>query len=115
MSRLTLQLPETLHRQLETQAKREGVSLNQYIVYALSRQLTQSYTVHVVPEEAVAQQQTRFTALLRDLGEASPEAVRAVLAAREQVEPEPELTPDTVARLQAQLAATASDPSAEET
>jgi|RhiMetdeSRZDD1v2_1073273.scaffolds.fasta_scaffold91933_2 HicB family len=115
MSRLTLQLPETLHRQLEAQAKREGVSLNQYIVYALSRQLTQSYTVHVVPEEAVAQQQTRFTALLRDLGEASPEAVRAVLGAREQVEPEPELTPDTVARLRARLAATASDPSAEET
>jgi hypothetical protein len=49
------------------------------------------------------------------LGEASPEAIRAVLAAREQVEPEPELTPDTVARLRARLAATASDPSAEET
>ena len=26
MSRLTLRLPETLHRQLEAQAKREGVS-----------------------------------------------------------------------------------------
>ena len=36
MSRLTLRLPETLHRQLEAQARREGVSLNQYIVYALS-------------------------------------------------------------------------------
>jgi predicted HicB family RNase H-like nuclease len=45
MSRLTLRLPETLHRQLATQAQREGVSLNQYIVYALTRQLTQSHTV----------------------------------------------------------------------
>jgi predicted HicB family RNase H-like nuclease len=39
MSRLTLRLPETLHRQLAAQAKREGVSLNQYVVYARSRQL----------------------------------------------------------------------------
>jgi hypothetical protein len=109
MSRLTLRLPETLHRQLETQAKREGVSLNQYVVYALSRQLTQSYKVHAVPEEKVAQQQAQFAALLRELGQASPEAVRAVLAARDQVESEPKLTPDVVAQLRARLATTASD------
>jgi hypothetical protein len=38
MSRLTLRLPETLHHQLTGLADREGVSLNQYIVYALTRQ-----------------------------------------------------------------------------
>jgi HicB family len=109
MSRLTLRLPEMLHRQLEAQAMREGVSLNQYVVYALSRQLTQSYMVHAVPEEMVAQQQAQFTALLRQLGQASPEAVRAVLAARDHVESEPELTPDVVAQLRARLAATVSN------
>ena len=103
MSRLTLRLPETLHRQLEAQAKREGVSLNQYIVYTLSQQLTQSYTVHAVPEEIVAQQQAQFTALLRELGQASPEAIRAILAARDHVEPEPDLTPDIVAQLRSRL------------
>ncbi len=104
MSRLTLRLPETLHRQLEVQAKREGVSLNQYIVYTLSRQLTQSYTGHAVPEEmVVAQQQAQFTALLRELGQASPEAIRAILAARDHVEPEPDLTPDIVAQLRSRL------------
>jgi plasmid stability protein len=109
MSRLTLRLPETLHRQLEVQAKREGVSLNQYVVYALSRQLTQSYTVHAVPEETAAQQRAQFTALLRELGQASPEAMKAVLAAREHVEAEPELTPDVVAQLRVRLAAHAAD------
>jgi HicB-like protein involved in pilus formation len=108
MSRLTLRLPETLHRQLEAQAKREGVSLNQYVVYALSRQLTQSYTVHAVPEEKVAQQQAQFTTLLRELGQASPEAIRAVLAARDHVASEHELTPDAVARLRARMAAATS-------
>jgi hypothetical protein len=109
MSRLTLRLPEALHRQLEAQAKREGVSLNQYVVYALSRQLTQSYMVHAVCEEKVTQQQSQFTALLRELGQASPEAIKAVLAARDHVASEPELTPDVVALLRAHLAATASN------
>lgn len=104
MSRLTLRLPETLHRQLATQAQREGVSLNQYIVYALTRQLTQSYTVQVLSEDAVTQQQVQFTALLRELGQASPQALTAALAAREPVEPEPGLPPGLMTRLRTRLA-----------
>lgn len=94
MSRLTLRLPETLHRQLEAQAKREGVSLNQFIVYALTRQLTQGYTVQELPEA---------------LGQASPEALSTALAAREQVKPEPELIADVMTQLRTRLAFTASD------
>ena len=37
MSRLTLRLPESLHQKLARQAKDEGVSLNQMIVYLLTR------------------------------------------------------------------------------
>lgn len=37
MARLTLRLPETLHRELNEQAEREGVSLNQFIVFSLTR------------------------------------------------------------------------------
>ncbi len=37
MSRLTLRLPESLHKTLACQAKEEGVSLNQMIVYLLTR------------------------------------------------------------------------------
>ena len=40
MSRLTLRLPESLHRRLAAQAEREGISLNQYIVYSLTREST---------------------------------------------------------------------------
>jgi HicB family len=106
MSRVTLQLPETLHRQLASQAQREGVSLPQYLVYALTRQCAQSYTVHVVSEETVAQQQAQFAALLEELGQAAPAALTAALAARDQSAPEPELTPDVLTRLQARLART---------
>jgi HicB family len=40
MSRLTLRLPESLHERLAREASREGVSLNHYIVYSLTRAVT---------------------------------------------------------------------------
>jgi HicB family len=106
MSRVTLQLPETLHRHLASQAQLEGVSLQQYILYTLTRQLAYSYTVQVVSEEAVAQQQTQLAALLAAMGQADPEALTTALAAREPSAPEPDLTPDVLRRLQARLART---------
>ena len=106
MSRITLQLPETLHRHLASQAQRERVSLQQYILYALTRQLAHSYTVHVVSEEAVAQQQEQFGAVLEALGQATPEVLTAALAARDPSVPELELTPDVLTRLRTRLART---------
>ena len=106
MSRITLQLPETLHRHLVSQAQREGVSLQQYILYTLTRQLAHSYTVHVVSEEAVAQQQEQFGALVAELGQATPTMLTAAFAARDLSVPEPELTPDVLTRLRARLTRT---------
>lgn len=40
MSRMTVRLPDSLHERLALQAKREGVSLNHYIVYSLTRTVT---------------------------------------------------------------------------
>jgi hypothetical protein len=60
MSQLTLELPQTLHHQLETLAQSEGVSLSQYILFALTRQTTLSYHVQSVPEKDIAQQRSDF-------------------------------------------------------
>ena len=60
MSRLTLRLPETLHQQLIHLAESEGVSLNQYIVYALTRQAALAYTVQTTSIEEANQQQQAF-------------------------------------------------------
>jgi hypothetical protein len=103
MSRLTLRLPETLHRQLKAQARREGVSLNQYIVYALTRQTQFAYTVQAIPENVAAQQKTQYTELLRSLREASYDEIKETLAEREVVEPESSLHPEVVARLRKRL------------
>jgi len=99
MSRLTLRLPDSLHRQLEELASNEAVSLNQYIVYALTRQITLAYTVQAVPEKAVAEQRAAYTALLQNLGETSFEQIQKTLDERESISPEKGLSPEVVDRI----------------
>ena len=103
MSRLTLRLPETLHQQLAHLAAGEGVSLNQYIVYALTRQAALAYAIQVVPEAEVEQQQQAFQLLIKQLGQASSAEIESVLATREQTKPEADLSSDVVARLQERI------------
>lgn len=104
MSRLTLRLPESLHQQLSHQASQEGVSLNQYIVYALTRQVSQNYVVEPVASKIIEQQNTSFQKLLNDLGQATPEEVKLVLDLRETVEPESQLNPETITKLRQKIA-----------
>lgn len=103
MSRLTLRLPQTLHQQLIRLAEAEGISLNQYIVYALTRQAASAYFIGVVPEEGINQQKQPFQALLQQLGQASPTQIESALAQREMIEPEPELSSEMIARLQQRI------------
>ncbi|NJL88550.1 MAG: toxin-antitoxin system HicB family antitoxin [Coleofasciculaceae cyanobacterium SM2_1_6] len=98
MSRLTLRLPETLHQQLIHLAEGEGVSLNQYIVYALTRQAALAPIIQV-PEAEIEQQQA-FQRLIKQLGQASPAEMESVLTMREQTEPESDLSSEIVTRLQ---------------
>jgi hypothetical protein len=103
MSRLTLRLPDTLHQQLSHLAESEGVSLNQYIVYALTRQSFTNYTVQSVPKQEANQQYPDFTNLLQKLGKSSPHEIEIILSEREAVQPEPELTPEIIAKFQQRL------------
>lgn len=99
MSRLTLRLPDTLHRQLAEAAHIAGVSLNQYIVFALTRQVTLAYTVQPVPDHQIREQRAAYTALLQSLGTGSHEEIRAVLDERDDARSERELSPEVVQRL----------------
>jgi uncharacterized protein YPO0396 len=120
MSRLTLRLPETLHQQLAQVAEREGVSLNQYIVYALTRQSVNDRVgglsvdpISAQPDSEIERQRSMFEALKGELGEATPADIEAILAerasapqgGREVVACEPELTTETIDRLRAKLQA----------
>ena len=103
MSRLTLRLPETLHQQLSHLAEGEGISLNQYIVYALTRQVTLAYSIRATSETEAIEQKQAFQKLLQELGQASSNEIESTLAERELIEPEQELSSETIARLQKRI------------
>lgn len=103
MSRLTLRLPDTLHQQLVHLAESEGVSLNQYIVYALTRQSSTNYIIQPIPTQETNQQQSDFTNLLQKLEKAASTEIEVALAEREAVQPEKELTPEIIAQFQQRL------------
>lgn len=109
MGRFTLRLPETLHNELELRARQEGVSLNHYIIYALTRQVASTYTIQVLPEASVQEQRAHYDALLANLGESSLAATKKFLVEREPAPPEPGLTEEMIARMKQKFAAQESE------
>lgn len=74
MARMTLRIPDSLHAALAERAAREGVSMNQYIVFALSR---------VTTADAVVEQRAAFEALRsRYPAEVAEAELQRVLAER---------------------------------
>ena len=70
MSQLTLDLPESLRRELERQAAQEGVPLQHYIIYSLTRFITASDLLSqkiAFEEMATRYPQDQAEAALRDL------------------------------------------------
>jgi len=104
MNEVTLQLPKTLHRNLEILAEREAVPLTQYIVYILTAQTSGGYTVRVIPEDDVAGQKASFDSLLRKWGRIPPSEAERILDGRDHAKPEADLTPEVVSRLEARIA-----------
>ena len=98
-----IELNEAVHY-YESLAEREAISLAQYIVYTLTRQMSGGYTVRVVPEADVAKQRESFDSLLRNWGRISPAEADRILNGREPAEPEPDLPPEVVSRLKARIA-----------
>jgi HicB family len=97
MSRLTLRLPESLHQQLVSLADIEGVSLNHYIVYALTIQSSSTNNFRQSSQLEIERQKASFEKLKNGLKPASLEEIETFLAEREPVAPEPELTPEIIA------------------
>ncbi|QYX34366.1 toxin-antitoxin system HicB family antitoxin [Sphaerospermopsis torques-reginae ITEP-024] len=84
-------------------AETEGISLNQYIVYALTRQVVSTDFIQATPEKEISEQEQSFQTLLQRLGKASESQIQSVLAEREVVEPEEELSDEIIASLQQKI------------
>jgi hypothetical protein len=73
MSQIEISVPETLLYQLETSARKEGVSLDRYILFALTRQTVLTPFIRDVSEEDAEYQHKDFTERIKRLGKASSE------------------------------------------
>ncbi len=87
MARLSLRLPETLHHRLTLQARQEGISLNQFLVFLLAERSRPAYSV-VPADKTVEEQKAAFARLRERLGSASDEEVWEILDEREPAPPE---------------------------
>jgi hypothetical protein len=103
MSRLTLRLPDSLHRALVRQAERKGVSLNQYLVYLLAQRTTTGDQVRLRDDDDGTRQGESFSRLLEALGPGTYPEIRTALEVREPTEAEPGLTPEVVERLRKRI------------
>jgi hypothetical protein len=90
MARLTVRLPDTLHDQLIALARSEGVSLNQFIVYSLSRQVTSDMQRPAIApttaSDLVAEERVDYSASVHE-PELSPELIRRIKELIEEMRP----------------------------
>ena len=73
--------------------------MNQYIVYALTRQVPTTYTKYTVSPEEIDQQQV-FTDRVKESIHLSNQEITAFLNDREEAEPEEDLTSEIADRFQ---------------
>lgn len=78
MSTISLRLSESLHRQVRELARREGVSINQFISTALAEKLSALMTVDYLDERARRGSREKFERALGKVRERAPEPGDAV-------------------------------------
>jgi hypothetical protein len=73
MSTLSLRLPESLHKRVKELAKRDGVSINQFIGTAVAEKLSALMIAEYLEKRAQRGDRTRFEAVLAKIPDVQPE------------------------------------------
>ena len=73
MSTLSLRLPNSLHRQLRELAKREGISINQFISSAVGEKMAALMTEEYLAERAARGSREKFEKALAKVPARKPE------------------------------------------
>ncbi|MBU6360329.1 MAG: type II toxin-antitoxin system HicB family antitoxin [Chloroflexi bacterium] len=107
MTRMTIRLPDSLHNMMQQQATREGLSLNQFILYSLTRQSAFNYAVAALPADQALAEHARFQALLKSLGpEMSDEEWQTFLSERDNAPRRAGVSIETENKLRQKIAQT---------
>ena len=73
MATMSLRLPESIHGQLRTLAKREGTSINQLVVTAVAEKLSALLTADYLEERARQGSRDVFEAVLSTVPDGEPD------------------------------------------
>ncbi|MDL1960044.1 MAG: type II toxin-antitoxin system HicB family antitoxin [Deltaproteobacteria bacterium] len=73
MSTLSLRLPNSLHEQIRRLAKREGISINQFVASAASEKMAALLTEEYLEKRAKRASQKKFLAMLNKVPDVPPE------------------------------------------
>ncbi len=73
MSTISLRLPESLHKAVRELARREHVSINQFITLALAEKIAALTTADYLAERARRGDRARFESALAKVADAPPE------------------------------------------
>lgn len=74
MSAISLRLSESLHRQVRELAKREGVSINQFIATAVAEKMSALMAEDYIAERARRGNREAFDAVLGKVRDVEPDA-----------------------------------------
>lgn len=74
MNPLTVRLPESLHANIKALAKREGMSINQFIATAAAEKMAAILTVEYLREEAASGRRSDFEAYLAAVPDVPPQS-----------------------------------------
>jgi len=74
MSTISLRLPESLHKKLRELARRDGVSINQFMTTAIAEKLSAMMTAEYLDERAARGSRARFEEVLAKVPDAEPHA-----------------------------------------
>ena len=73
MSTLSLRLPNSLHEQIRQMARREGISINQFIASAAAEKMAALLTEQYIEKRAKRASRKKFQAVLNKVPNIPPE------------------------------------------
>ena len=73
MSTLSVRLPESLHKQVRDLARREGISINQFVAMAVAEKMSALMTEDYLEERARRGDRPRFERILAKVKDRAPD------------------------------------------
>lgn len=73
MSTLSIRLPDSLHEHLKEVARKEGISMNQFIALAVSEKLSALMTLDYLKERAAQGDRHAFETILSKVPDVKPD------------------------------------------